>query len=141
MRTDISSFRLCFFILLSASYLAVAACDRVNGFEESFDRAVLASVTTFEVADSTRADSIRVHVAGVIGLSTAFTFDRINAPRTDTLFLIGVWGRWKESSRKVYEPIPVVYDTTLLLQSPRLGRHYFLVFSADITFVDSTFVY
>lgn len=140
-KTDTSPYQLRIILFLLVHLFSAPGCDRVNGFEESFDRAVLASVTTFDVADSTRADSIRVHLAGVIGLTTAFSFDRINVPRTDSLFRIGVWGRWRESSTKIYEPIPVIYDTTLLLQSPRLGRHYFEVFGADSTFLDSTFVY
>lgn len=120
---------------------SLEACGPVVGFEESFDRAVLASITTFEVADSSRADSIHIHLAGIIGQSTAFHFDRINTPRTDTLFRIGVWGRWKESTKEVYETIPVLFDTTLRLVTPRTGTmHYFQVFSADTTFLDSTFV-
>ena len=127
------------FALLAMSGLA--ACNRVDGYEESFDRAILAAVTTFEVADSSRTDSIRVHLAGIIGQSTAFSFDRINAPRTDSLFQIGVWGRWRESSGQVYELVNIVFDTTLVLQSPRLGMHFFRVFSPDTTLTDSTYVY
>jgi len=119
----------------------LTSCEKTSGYEESFDRADLASVTTIEVADSTRNDSIRVHLAGVIGQSTAYSFDRINAPRTDSMFQIGVWGRWREFSGEVYLPVIVVFDTLLTLQSPRLGMHFIRVFSPDSTFFDSTFVY
>lgn len=126
------------FVLLAVGGLIT--CDRVEGYEESFDRAVLAAITTFELADTSRADSIRVHLAGILGQTTAYTFDRINAPRTDSLFQIGVWGRWRESSGEVYEPLIVVFDTTLVLQSQRLGVHFVRVFSPDSTYFDSTYV-
>ncbi len=125
------------------SFLAVgglAMCDRVDGYEESFDRAVLAAVTTFELADTSRADSIHVHLAGIIGPTTAYSFDRINAPRTDSLFQIGIWGRWRESSGQAYEPLTVVFDTNLILQSQRFGMHFVRVFSPDSTYLDSTFI-
>jgi len=139
LRTAISMLRVVVFGLLAASGLAT--CDRVSGYEESFDRAVLAAITTIEVADTSRADSIHIHLAGIIGQSTAYSFDRVNASRTDTLFQIGVWGRWKESSGQVYELLTVAFDTTLLLQSSRFGMHFLRVFSIDSTFVDSTYVY
>ncbi len=118
----------------------LTTCNRVSGYEESFDRAVLAAITTFEVADTCQADSIRIHLSGIIGESTAYSFERINAPRTDSLFQIGVWGRWRESTGQVYAPVTIVFDTNIVLQTQRFGMHFIRVFSPDSTFFDSTYV-
>jgi hypothetical protein len=115
------------------------ACEGV--LEEREEGIAVATVTVFEVADTSAADSIAVHLAGTIGTSSAYRFDHIDTTRTDSLFAIVVWGRWEELSNRVYPPNPPSFDTTLILQSPRLGLHYIDVYSSGSIRRDSTIVF
>lgn len=116
-------------------------CNPVSGYEENFDIAVLAFIEAFDVPDSSSQQSIRVMLKGSIGETTAFSFDRINFARTDTLFRIGVWGRQVEKAGVKYEQGHLGFDTTLVLTSPRSGKHYVEVVAAQGVLRDSTIVY
>lgn len=118
---------------------AVAACS--VGIDEFTEGYILATVTTFEVADSSSADSINVHLAGTIGESTAYSFNRIDTAQTGTLFQIAVWGQYRESSKEVYEPTPFPFDTVLILRSTVQGMHHINVHSLAGILRDSTVVY
>lgn len=121
--------------------LMLSACGLGTELEEHYEGYELATVDTFEVADSSLADSIRVRLAGTIGQTTAYSFDRIDFLRTDTLFQIAVWGKWRESSREEYVPAVNPFDTTLVFQSPLRGLHYIDVYASNGTLRDSTVVY
>ncbi len=78
---------------------------------------------------------------GSIGETTAFSFDRINYSRTDSLFLIAVWGRQVQKPGASYKTRHIGFDTTLVLTSPLTGKHYIDVVAAQGVLRDSTIVY
>ena len=121
--------------------LALADCDPVSLLEEEYDIAVLAYVLDFSVPDSSSQNNIPVTLRGTIGESTAYSFDRINFARTDSVFRIGVWGREKYKTGVLYEPRSSDFDTILVLTTPRKGLHYVDVIAAQGILRDSTFVY
>lgn len=121
--------------------LFVLGCNPVSVFEEEYDIAVLAYILVIEVPDSSSQNDIRVTLQGSIGESTAHSFDRINVARTDSVFRVAVWGRETFKTGATYEPRRNDFDTTLVLTSPRKGKHYFDIVAAQGILHDSTFVY
>ena len=111
------------------------------GLDETTEGFVLATVTTFELADSTSGDSIRVHLAGTIGESSAYSFNRIDTAKTATLFQIAVWGQYRESSKQVYTPVPPPFDTIVILPTTAQGLHHVNVHALGGILRDSTVVY
>jgi len=126
------------FIALLAAGLMLSCAVGVDEYSEGF---LLATVTTFEVPDSSLADSIHIHLAGTIGESSAYSFNRIDTARTGNLFQVAVWGQYKESSKEVYDPVPPSFDTSFVLRSPLQGLHYINVNSLGGLLRDSTTVY
>jgi len=123
-----------------ASSLA-QSCGRVTGYEEEYDRAIPAFIELFSVPDSTTQGSIPVSLKGTFGETTAFSFDRINVVRTDSLFRIGVWGREVYKTGVQYAPKHVGIDTVLILTTPLKGIHFVEVGAAQGILRDSTIVY
>lgn len=120
--------------------LVCAACGPVEN-EYSVDEATYPMVTTFEVADSSFRESIRLHIRADIGPTSAYTLDKIAWGRRDSLFAVSVIGRHKESSKDVPYLDDRKLDTIVILQTPRLGMHYFLLDPRNGNFSDSTLVY
>jgi hypothetical protein len=118
----------------------VSSCGPVEN-EFSVDEATFPLVTMFEVADSSFRENIMLRIKATIGQTTAYSFDKIQWARRDSLFFVVVLGRHKESSKGYYELVDRKLDTTLVLQSPRLGMHIFLLDERNGNFIDSTFVY
>lgn len=121
--------------------LFVLGCNPVSVFEEEYDIAVLGYILSFDIADSSAQNNIRVKLAGSIGESTAYRFDRINIARTDSVFRVAVWGRETFKTGATYEPRRNDFDTTLVLTSPGKGMHYIDVVATQGILHDSTFVY
>lgn len=122
--------------------LLTVDCSPVAPFEESFDLPVVAYVDSLHVPDISSRASIPVRLIGTIGPTSAYRFDFIQHERRDTLFRIAVWGRWQEKSGVQYEKRNIVFDTTLVLSSTRVGMHYLEALGANNKIlVDSTFVY
>jgi hypothetical protein len=117
------------------------SCGRVAGYEEEYDVAVLAFIESFSVPDSTTQQSIPVSLKGTFGETTAFSFDRINIVRTDSLFRIGVWGREVYKTGVQYAPKHVGIDTVLILTTSLKGIHFVEVGAAQGILRDSTIVY
>jgi hypothetical protein len=117
----------------------IPACS--VGIDEVTEGFILATVTTFELADSSAADSILVHLAGTIGESSAYSFNRLDTAQTGTLFQIAVWGQYRESSKETYTPVPTPFDTVLVLHSSSPGMHYINVHHLAGILRDSTVVY
>ena len=124
--------------LLTVAGGAMACGTAVDEIEEGV---VIATVNTFELADSSLADSILVHLAGIIGETTAYKFDHIDTTRTNSVFRIVVWGTWKRSSNETYQSALISFDTLLVLTSPLQGLHVVEVLSGTTTLRDSTIVY
>ncbi len=125
------------FFILATFY----GCGPVEN-EFSIDEPTYPPVTRFEaVADSSFRETIRLRIVANIGQTTAYTFDKIVTARRDTLFLVAVLGRYMESSKSTYEPRQLLLDTVIVLQSPKLGMHYFELDPRNGGLVDSTFVY
>lgn len=121
-------------------FVAIYGCGPVEN-EFSIDESTYPPVTRFEVADSSFRENIRLSITANIGETTAYTFDRIVTGRRDTLFAVALLGRHKESSSGTYEPRLLLLDTVIVLQSPKLGMHYFELDPRNGGLVDSTFVY
>ncbi len=138
MRCTQPQFSYKFIIVFAASWI-ILGCG--VGLDEVTEGFMLATVTTFELADSSSADSIRVHLAGTIGESSAFSFNRIDTAKTGTLFQIAVWGQYRESSKEAYIPIPPSFDTTVILRATTQGLHYVHVHALGGILRDSTVVY
>jgi hypothetical protein len=129
--------------LLSVLLLISCAqgCGPVTVYEEEYDRAVLLYVDYFNVPDSSTQQSLRVTIRGSFGGTNAFRFDRINTVRTDSLFVIAVWGREVSTSGTQYTPQDVRIDTILSLNTPRKGLHLVNLLAAQGVLVDTTTVY
>ena len=125
---------------ISFLFVATNGCGPVEN-EFSIDEPTYPPVTRFEVADSSFRGNIHLSITANIGETTAYTFDRIATGQRDTLFAVAVLGRHKESSSGTYEPRLLVLDTIIVLQSPKLGMHYFELHPRNGGLVDSTFVY
>ena len=119
----------------------IQSCGPVTGYEEEYDQAVLAYIEYFGVPDSSTQQSIRVSLKGTFGETTAFSFDRINVARSDSLFRIGVWGREVYKTGVQYAPKHVGIDTVLVLSTPLKGIHFVEVVTAQGILRDSTTVY
>jgi hypothetical protein len=128
---------LLFFIVLGTA----SSCGPVTPFEETVDELVLASVDTLVVPPSAPRDSIPTRIAGVIGTTSAFSFDFVHHTRSDTLFRVTVWGRFKFRSGDVPQLKQVAFDTTIVLRSPAAGKHFIELRGANRILRDSTVVY
>lgn len=117
------------------------SCGQVSVYEEDYDRAVLLYVEYFNVPDSSTQQSIQVTIRGSFGGTSAFRFDRINTVRTDSLFIIAVWGRETYKSGAQYIPQDVRIDTVLVLNTPRKGLHLIDLVAAQGVLEDTTTVY
>lgn len=127
-------------LLLTPLLLFAPGCGQVTGFQEEYDRAVLAYVEYFNVPDSS-SQQIQVSIRGSFGGTAAFRFDRINTAQTDSLILIAAWGREVYKSGTSYPPQDVRIDTTLIVRTPRKGLHYIDLVAAQGVLRDSTTVY
>lgn len=117
-------------------FIFLSACQ--VGLEETSEGIERATITLFEVPDTTAADSIGVRIAGVIGTSTAYRFSHIDTVRIDSLFRVVVWGTWKIQVGVEYPKTPPAFDTILVLASPRTGLHYIDLYTATSVLRDST---
>lgn len=129
----------CRSVIVLLAVLAIAACS--VGIDDVTEGFILATVATFEVADSSSADSISVHLSGTIGESSAYSFNRIDTAQTGSLFQVAVWGQYRESSNEVYTPTPFPFDTVLVIRSTTQGMLYIDVHSLGGVLHDSTVVY
>ena len=122
--------------------LTLGGCN-ATVLEERYEYSVLASVEVIEVPPSSRFDSLRVRLAGVLGENTGYSFRQIFQQQTDTLVELAVYGTFVEETGKTYEIRDIRYDTTfsVKLQQPRTSRYYFRIIASNGVFRDSSSIH
>ena len=110
-----------------------------SSFDDSLEYETVAQINLFSVPDSAPSASIPVHIAGLIGKTSASSFKSVYYQRTDSLFEFAVYGRLIDKSNEVYVPRDVTFDTTLVISinPPRTGRHIFIVYGNNGAFADT----
>jgi hypothetical protein len=127
-------------VLTGSLLLTAIGCSPVDPYEETTDYAVLGTVDSMDVPPVCSRDTIRVYLRGTIGSTSAHRFDRINSTRQDSLIVIAVWGRLTQKTGDIVVDAHVGFDTTLILRSTKVGRHYIDVLVPQGTKRDSTLV-
>ncbi len=122
--------------------LTLGGCN-ATVLEERYEYSVLASVEVIEVPPSSRFDSLRVRLAGVLGENTGYSFRQIFQQQTDTLVELAVYGTFVEETGKTYEIRDIRYDTTfsVKLQQPRTSWYYFRIIASNGVFRDSSSIH
>lgn len=131
-------------ILLTVAVVTVVLVSCFpTSYEESVEFRVLAEISLFSVPDSVPSDNIPVHIAGLIGRTTAYSFAAVVWERTDSLFEFAVYGIRKEKTGERYDIKDITFDTTLTLSTNprRVGLHYFRVYGSNGVFTDSSRLY
>lgn len=120
----------------------VSSCFPTS-FDESVEFRVLAEISQFSVPDSVRSTSIPVKITGLIGRTSAYSFETIVSERRDSLFEFAVYGKRVEKAGARYNILDITFDTTLVITTnpPRIGLHYFKVYGSNGTFSDSSRLY
>ena len=119
----------------------ILSCN--SSFEDSIEYDVPGEISIFSVPDSAPSAAIPVHIAGLLGRTTAFSFQGVEYLRTDSLFEFRVHGRRIDRLGEVYTVKDISFDTTLVLSTspPRVGQHLFRVYGSNGTFQDTCKLY
>ena len=127
----------CQLCLLAFLVVMVVSCK--SSFEDSVEVETVAQITEFSVPDSAPSSSIPVHMAGIVGRTTASRFATIVYVRTDSLFEMAVYGKLIDRSGEVYVTRDITFDTTLVIATnpPRSGLHIFRIYGSNGVFQDT----
>ena len=119
--------------------LALLTFSCKSSFDDIVEYETVAQINDFSVPDSAPSASIPIHIAGLIGKTTASSFKSVFYQRTDSLFEFAVYGRLVDKYNEVYVTKDITFDTTLVILTnpPRTGRHIFLIYGNNGTFADT----
>jgi hypothetical protein len=119
--------------------LALITVSCKSSFDDSVEYETVAQINDFSVPDTAPSASIPVHIAGLIGKTTASSFKSIFYQRTDSLFEFAVYGRLIDKSNEVYVTKDITFDTTFVISNnpPRTGRHIFIIYGSNGAFADT----
>lgn len=129
-------------VVLAVLIAGIAACGLFE-YDETLEYILLAEVTSLSVPDSSLHSNVRVRVAGILGSTTAYSFEQVVWERTESLVEIAVFARQVERSRTSYEYRDILFDTTLVFvfMPADTGLRYFRARGSAGSAEDSTVVY
>jgi hypothetical protein len=121
--------------------MSVPGCNLADS--EYYSMSILAEVHSLSVPDSSRYNDIRVRMTGLLGTTSAVSFERITVQTADSSIELAVYGRQIYDSGKRYDVLDVKFDTTLVVSVPQPSRarlYAFRLLGANQILRDSSFV-